>query len=275
MLNPCFKNIRILIKGGGDLATGVATRLYHAGFPLVMTETPTPTMIRRAVSFGSAIYEGQITVEGVTAIKSTLAEVEDHINQGRIPVIIDPAGKTAARWSPVVLIDAIMAKSNTGVRLSDAPLVIGLGPGFHAGQDCHFVIETSRGHRLGRIISAGAALPNTGVPGSIEGKTSNRVLRAPSIGYLIPYAAIGDRVKGGEVIAVVGEQPVVAPFDGVVRGLVHPSVPLTPGFKIGDVDPRGIPEHCFTISEKSFALGGGVLQVILASKVVREKMPCQ
>ena len=271
-LNPLFESILILIKGGGDLATGVATRLYHAGFPVVMTERSAPTMIRRAVSFGAAVYEGRIRVEGVTAVRAAPAEVMDCLQRGEIPVLVDPAAEAVARLRPVVLVDAIIAKRNTGTALADAPLVIALGPGFVAGRDCHCVIETNRGHNLGRIIAEGTAQPDTGLPGPVEGKTAERVLRAPVAGRLTPRAAIGDRLRADDPIATIGGQTIAAPFDGVLRGLIHPAVPLTPGFKIADVDPRGDPAHCFTISDKAFAVGGGVLQAILASAAVRRRM---
>ncbi len=271
-LDSLFQNIPILIKGGGDLATGVAARLFHVGFPVVITEHPTPMMVRRAVSFGAAITEGSITVEDITAKKSTAADVRSNLEQGFIPVVVDPTASIAQQWQPVVLIDAIMAKRNTGTRITDAPVVIALGPGFYAGRDCHIVIETNRGHRLGRIIRAGTAQPNTNIPGAVKDITKGRVLRAPAEGHLTPYAVIGDLVKGGDLIATINGQPVVAPFDGVLRGLIHPTVPLTPGFKIGDVDPRGNKDYCFSISEKSLAIGGGVLEAILANDIVKQKL---
>ncbi len=264
--NPIFKNTPILIKGAGDLATGVAARLFHAGFPVAMTEIPTPTMVRRAVCFGSAVYEGEITVEDLTAARVAANDIEGCLAQGKIPVVVDPTANTLKRWPPVVLIDAIMAKHNTGTRITDAPLVIALGPGFTAEQDCHYVIETNRGHWLGRIINRGAAQANTNTPGVVKGQTKSRVLRAPATGYLNPRAVIGEAVKAGDAIGTVAGEPVIVPFDGVLRGLIHPNVPLTPGYKIGDVDPRGTREHCFTISEKSLAIGGGVLEAILRWK---------
>ncbi len=271
-LNPLFASIGVVIKGAGDLAGGVAARLFRAGFPVVMTEHPTPTMVRRAVCFGAAVYAGRITIEGITAVKSSPAELEAHLRQGVIPVLVDPRADILRRRPPTVLVDAIMAKKNTGTRLVDAPLVIALGPGFTASVDCHVVIETRRGHWLGRAIVAGSAQADTGSPGSVRGMTTGRVLRAPQAGKLAPLARIGDRVTAGQTLALVGDTPVPAPFDGVLRGLIHPAVPLTPGFKIGDVDPRGNREHCFTISEKSLAIGGGVLEAMLAADVVRQKL---
>lgn len=269
---PFFKNSPILIKGGGDLATGVAARLYHAGFPVVMTEIAAPTMVRRTVSFGTAVFEGEITIEGITAVKCAPAEVDACLNRGEIPILVDPAAQIADSLAPAVLVDAIIAKRNTGTRLTDAPLVIALGPGFVAGEDCHAVIETSRGHTLGRVITAGSAKPNTGIPGVVSGHGAERVLRAPAAGTLTPQAEIGDTVTQGQVIGTVTGHPIIAPFDGVLRGLIHPSIPLTPGYKTGDVDPRGTRNHCFTISDKSFAIGGGVLQAVLASSQVRERL---
>ncbi len=270
MINTLFKDTPILIKGAGDLATGVAARLFHAGFPVAMTELPTPTMVRRAVCFGSAVFDGEITVEDLSAVKASPDEIDDCLARGQIPVIVDPAAETLKRWPPAVLIDAIIAKRNTGTHISDASLVIAMGPGFYAGQDCHHVIETNRGHWLGRIISKGAAQANTNSPGEVKGQTKSRVLRAPASGHLSPHATIGDAVQLGQLIATVNNEPVLAPFDGVLRGLIHPSVAVTPGYKIGDVDPRGVREHCFTISEKSLAIGGGALESILAGKVVRD-----
>jgi len=270
--NPLFASVRIVIKGAGDLAGGVAARLFRAGFPVVMTEHPTPTMVRRAVCFGAAVTEGRITVEGITAVKSSPADLEAHLRQGVIPVLVDPRAEILDHWSSLVLVDAIMAKKNTGTRIDDAPLVIALGPGFTAPVDCHIVIETNRGHRLGRAIAEGSAQADTGSPGPVRGMTTGRVLRAPQAGKLVPMARIGDPVRAGQTLALVGDAPVLAPFDGVLRGLIHPAVPLTPGFKIGDVDPRGIRDHCFTISDKSLAVGGGVLEAVLAAGVVRQKL---
>ncbi|GAB4412747.1 MAG: hypothetical protein Kow00106_07490 [Anaerolineae bacterium] len=180
-------------------------------------------------------------------------------------MLIDPAGVSIRALRPAVIVDARMAKRNLGTTISDAPLVIALGPGFVAGQDCHAVIETKRGHFLGRVIWQGAAEPDTGRPGSVQGHEADRVLRAPCDGELIPLAQIGDAVRAGQALATVSGEAVRAPFDGVLRGLLHPAVPVTRGLKIGDVDPRGVRAHCFTISEKALAVGGGVLEAILSA----------
>ncbi len=185
------------------------------------------------------------------------------LKRGVIPVLVDPAGANLAALQPAVLVDAIMAKRNTGTSLALAPLVIALGPGFTASRDCHAVVETNRGHCLGRVITEGAAEPDTGRPGSIGGKTDERILRAPVPGEVYGRAAIGDRVAAGQVVAVVDGHEVRAGTSGVLRGLVRPGARVHAGEKIGDVDPRAAPEHCYLISDKSFAIAGGVLEAIL------------
>jgi xanthine dehydrogenase accessory factor len=261
-----FPDTLVLIKGAGDLATGVAYRLHRSGFPIVMTELPAPLMVRRTVSFGEAVYEGETTVEGVVARR-----VEDPgqglalARQGEvIPILVDPEGHAVEVLKPRVLVDGIMAKHNAGTRISDAPLVIALGPGFTAGEDCHAVIETNRGHWLARILYQGSPQPDTKTPGKVKGYTRGRVIRAPADGYLQPVARVGDRLRKGDLIGHVNGHEVRAMFDGVLRGLVHPSVHVSEGLKIGDMDPRDVDRHCFTISEKSFAIGGAVLEAILA-----------
>jgi xanthine dehydrogenase accessory factor len=263
-----FSDTLVLIKGAGDLASGVAYRLHRSGFPLVMTELPAPTMVRRAVSFGQAVYDGETTIEGVTARHvADPGAAWEVARQGEvIPVLVDPEAGSPGILQPAVLVDAVMAKCNTGTRLDDAPLVIALGPGFTAGVDCHAAIETNRGHWLARIIYQGSPQPDTKTPGKVKGYTGGRVIRAPAAGYLEPLAQIGDRLRKGDVIGSVGGHAVRAMFDGVLRGLIHPSVPLTKGLKIGDLDPRDVDRHCFTISEKSLAVGGAVLEAILAWK---------
>ncbi|MBN1220454.1 MAG: EF2563 family selenium-dependent molybdenum hydroxylase system protein [Anaerolineae bacterium] len=270
--NPIFNNCLIVIKGAGDLASGVAYRLKRAGFPLIMTELPAPLLVRRAVCFGEAVYSHKTTVEGITAHRvGSLSGAQDLARSEVIPVLVDPEAQLVKSIKPQLLVDATMAKANLGTSITDAPFVVALGPGFMAGQDCHAVVETSRGHWLGRVIYQGQAEPDTGTPGIVQGYGVDRVLRAPADGNVIAFAAIGDRIKQGQRIAVVGGQEVHAPFDGVLRGLVHSAVRVTTGLKIGDLDPRGIVEYCFTLSDKSLAVGGGVLEAIMASEVVRPK----
>ena len=273
--NPHFKDMLILIKGAGDLASGVAYRLKRSGFPLIMTELPAPLLVRRTVSFGEAIYRGEITIEDLTARRvDTPAEARQLAASEIIPILVDPAAAVVCLLQPQVVVDGVVAKVNTGTTLHDAPLVIALGPGFTAGQDCHAVIETNRGHWLGRVIYSqrgpagdGRAEADTQTPGQVKGQTATRVLRAPAEGHLVPYAAIGDLVQPEQVVATVAGHEIRAPFAGVLRGLIHSDVWVTPGLKVGDLDPRGVVSHCFTMSDKSLAVGGGVLEAVLASEV--------
>lgn len=265
-----FGNTLILLRGGGDLATGVAYRLHHAGFPVVVTELPNPLVVRRRVALATAALEGEITVESLRAVRvETLDEAWTLAATGVIPVLVAPDislllnSSLVTRHSSFVIVDARMAKRNIDTRITDAPLVIALGPGFTAGVDCHAVIETNRGHRLGRVIWRGAAEPNTGTPGLVAGKGRERVLRAPVAGVASWRVEIGDRVREGEPLGDVAGQPVAAPFDGVVRGLIAPGTVVPVGLKIGDIDPRDDISAAFTISEKALAIGGGVLEAIL------------
>jgi len=265
----CFKTL-VLIKGAGDLASGVAFRLHRAGFPVVMTELPHPLVVRRAVAFAEAVYAGETQVEGIVARRAESADQAPAlVAQGVIPIFVDPDGRLVSVLRPQVLVDGVMAKRNTGTRISDAPLVIALGPGFTAGVDCHAVIETNRGHYLGRVLWNGTAEPDTKEPAPVAGFRAQRVLRAPCDGVLRARKAIGDWVKAGEVVAQVGHCEIVAPFDGFLRGLIHDGVRVSAGLKVGDVDPRARREHCFTISDKSLAVGGGVLEAILSARQLR------
>lgn len=256
-----------LVKGAGDLATGVGLRLLRAGFAVVHTEVAHPTMVRRTVSFAEAVYEGTFKVEGVAAVLvSDAAEVRQAWGGGAVPVLVDPQAAVREALAPDVVVDAIVAKRNLGTARGDAPTVIALGPGFSAGDDCHAVVETMRGHTLGRVIWRGEALPNTGVPGEVGGRSAERVLRAPARGSLSPRAVIGERVKAGQVVAEVAGVPVAAEIDGVLRGLARPGLDVSPGMKIGDVDPRAEPAHCFTVSDKALAIAGGVLEAACAHR---------
>jgi xanthine dehydrogenase accessory factor len=250
-----------LVKGAGDLATGVALRLHRAGFDVVMTEIAVPTVVRRTVAFAEAVWDGEAVVEGVVGVRvATATEARHALGRRRIPVLVDPDASVRLELLPLVLVDAIVAKRNLGTRLTDAPAVIALGPGFVAGVDAHAVVETMRGHTLGRVIHEGAALPNTGIPGEIGGRGAERVLRAPVEGMFAPLAIIGDRVTAGDVVAQVEGEPVVTTIDGVLRGLLRAGIAVTPGFKVGDVDPRADPDHCFTVSDKALSVAGGVLE---------------
>lgn len=266
---PFFEHALVLIRGGGDLASGAVYRLQRAGFPVVVTELETPLLVRRAVSYGDAVYTQTRTVDGISARLVTAEAVHETIRAGGVPVVIDPEGVLLRTLTPAVVVDARMVKRNLGTTLADAPLVVALGPGFSAGQDCHIVIETNRGHRLGRVIEHGSAEPDSGEPGSVRSQTHSRVLRAPEAGTVKPLAQIGDHITAGQPIARVGTSTITAGFDGVLRGLIHERVPVTRGMKIGDLDPRAEREMCFTISDKSLAVGGGVLEAVLAARQIR------
>jgi len=254
----------VLIRGAGDLATGIAWRLWQAHFDIVMTDLPQPTAIRRTVAFSTALENIEMTVEGVTAVAcATPNQVLEAFKRRRVAVLPDPDCKLALQLRPDVVVDAILAKRNLGTRVDDAPLVIGVGPGICAGQDCHYVIETQRGHDLGRVIEEGTAAPNSGIPGNIGGYTSERILRAPAAGVFRPLASIGDLVQAGQTVAEVNGIPLTAPIAGMVRGMLAGGVEVTPGFKCGDVDPRGEKASYTTISDKARAIGGGVLEAIL------------
>jgi len=255
----------VLIRGAGEMASGVIHRLHRSHFMVCMTEIAQPLAVRREVAFSEAIYEGEKEVEGVRAkLISRQEEIEPTWKNGDIPILVDPdAKKTRKFLKPDILIDAIMAKRNLGTQISDAPLVIGLGPGFTAGKDVHLVVETNRGHNLGRVISKGAAEADTGIPGEIGGYTIERLLRTMKKGIFHPQKSIGERVNKGAVVAVADDFPVIAKISGVVRGLLRDGVEVKKGMKVGDIDPRGKREICFTISDKARAIGGGVLEGIL------------
>jgi len=254
----------VLIKGAGDLATGVAVRLARAGFGVAMTDLPHPTAVRRTVSFCEAIPEGEMMVEGIRARRAAdAAEALCVLQAGGVPVIPDPEARCLEMLKPFALVDAILAKRNTGTSIQDALVVVALGPGFAAGVDCHAVVETMRGHDLGRVLLSGSALPNTGVPGEIGGYALERLLRSPADGIFHPLESIGDLVQAGEAVAEVAGVPVVARISGVLRGLLREGTPVRRGMKSGDVDPRCEVRHCFTVSDKARSIGGGALEAIL------------
>lgn len=260
-----IKNILVIIRGGGDLATGVAVRLFRAGFSVIILEIEHPTVIRLPVSFARTVYEGKAITEGIEAILiSSWEEAKKNIKLNKIPVLVDPKGSCIKKLSPTVLVDSILAKRNLGTRKEQAPLVIGLGPGFTAGEDVDVIIETKRGHNLGRVYYHGQAAPDTGVPGEVGGESKRRLLRAPAEGKIIPLHKIGDLVKAGEVIAEVEGVSLKAEISGVLRGLIYPKSLVTKGMKVGDIDPRGIRKYCFTVSDKARSLGGAVLEAICA-----------
>ena len=257
-------DIKVGLRGGGDLASGIAWRLYHSGFKVFITEIAKPLAVRRKVAFCEAVYDGRAEVEGLEAVLIPKAEDVYAIwDQSKIPLLVDPQCDAKRIIEPHVIVDAILAKKNLGTTIHDAPLVIALGPGFEAGKDAHFVVETNRGHNLGRLITSGTAEPNTGIPGSVQGITSERVLRAPVDGEWQNILDIGDEVKKGDAVGSVNRVPVEAQIGGVIRGLIRSAIDVTEGVKLGDIDPRGNKEFCYTISEKSRALGGTILEAIL------------
>lgn len=257
----------IAVKGAGDLATGVALRLRKCGLrKIVMLEVPRPLAVRRNVTFCEAIYDGQTEVEGISAVAvSGVAELGAVWDSGAIAVLVDPQWNCLGSLAADVLIDGILAKKNLGTARGDARLVIGLGPGFNAGVDVDLIVETKRGHDLGRVIASGSAIANTGVPGAVNGYTTERVLRSPRDGVFTSRARITDFVKAGDLLGEVDGEEVLATIDGVLRGLIRSGCSVKKGLKIGDIDPRGNRENCFTVSDKARAVGGGVLEAILSS----------
>lgn len=263
--------MKILVKGAGDLATGIAAELYEAGHRILMTEIPQPLAVRRKVAFSSAVYEGEITVEGITAVLvEDLEEAYHQIKENKIPVIIDPEAKIRQHFCPDIMVDAIMAKKNIGTTIEDASLVIAIGPGFAAGKDCHYVIETQRGSTLGAVIKEGSAIPNTGVPGMVAGYTIERLLKAAADGIMEPVASIGDVVEQGQIVARTGGEPVRAGLTGLIRGMLPPGIQVKKGMKIGDIDARLDPDLCITISDKARLLGKSICSVV-KEKENREK----
>ena len=272
------KKILIICRGGGDLATGIVHRLFRAGFPVLVLETDSPAAIRRQVSFSEAVYDRMATVEGVTAERIASADrasVDHVLEAGRVPLLVDPEGNSIAQLKPDIVVDAIIAKKNLGTAKEMAPLVIGIGPGFTAGEDVDLVVESMRGHNLARIFTTGSALPNTGIPGNIGGFTKERVLHAEADGYMKNIRKIGDIVEKGEEIARIYEKmteegifsgsyvSVEASISGIIRGLIREGYHFQKGFKIADIDPRESElANCFTISDKARSIGGSVLEAV-------------
>ncbi|MGL4345037.1 MAG: selenium-dependent molybdenum cofactor biosynthesis protein YqeB [Cellulosilyticaceae bacterium] len=254
----------VVIKGAGDLATGIAHRLKRVGIDVVMTEIAYPTVVRHTVAFASAVYQNKVCVEGVTALLChNIKEVNDALEQGEIPIVIDPQAQIVKTLQPDAVVDAIIAKRNIGTKITDAKVVVGVGPGFDAGVDCHYVVETQRGHHIGRVIDAGCAAANTGIPGEIGGYTVERIIRAPKEGRFRGATQIGDAVQKNQIVGYVGDEPIYAQIAGIVRGILVEEMDVTEGFKCGDIDPRCIKDHCFSISDKSRSIAGGVLEAVL------------
>lgn len=268
-MNIC-EPLRVLVRGGGDLASGVVLRMQRAGWNVLVTELAEPRVVRRSVSFAQAIYTGEVMVEEITARRvQTLQEVEDALAGGVVPVFVDPSAEIRHKFCPQVLVDARMRKLPSELGRQASLLVIGLGPGFVAGIDCDAVVETNRGPFLGRVYWQGKAQPDTGIPervGSFEGE---RVLRSPQDGIFDPLAEIGQLVCREDGVARVNGELIVAPFDGVVRGLIQGGLHVRRGEKLGDVDPRGDPRVCWLVSDKALAVAGGVIEAVLTWKVAK------
>ena len=262
----------IIVRGGGDLATGTIYKLKKSGFPVLILEVANPSAIRRNVAFCEAVYQGEQTVEDLTCHRAdSVEQARQLLEAGKLAVLVDPEGDSIRALKPLAVVDAILAKKNLGTSRSLAPITVALGPGFAAGEDVDAVVETKRGHNLGRVLWHGAAAPNTGVPGIIGGYGRERVIHCPAKGILRNVKKITDRVQRGEVIALVetesGEKTVEATLDGILRGLIRDGYPVTEGFKIADIDPRAEEyDNCFTISDKARCIAGGVLEAILQRK---------
>lgn len=263
----------VLIWGGGDLASGVALRLHRVGIRMLIVETPQPLAVRRSVAFAQAVYDGETTIEGVHGkLIDNPAHIEACWTDQSVPVLVDPELNLLPEYRPVVLVDARILKIRTALSLDTADLVIGLGPGFTAGGNCHAAVETNRGHNLGRVFWEGRTEGDTGIPGKVEEYTRERVLRAPVSGWVETFVEIGQVVNQGDLVLKVAEHEIRAPFSGVVRGLIHPGLFVQPETKVGDIDPRPDTFRCWSVSEKSLAIGGGVLEAILTWPEIRAKL---
>jgi xanthine dehydrogenase accessory factor len=259
-----LNELTVLIKGGGEVASGVAHRLYRAHFRVCLTDTPQPQAVSRGVSFSEAVYDGEKELEGVVAkLVKSASEIDTVWGENKIPIIVDPKTAIKDTIRPSILIDAIMAKRNLGTRLSDAALVIGLGPGFQAGKDVHLVVETNNSERLGEVIFAGEAEENTGIPIAIDGLTSERVLHSLGSGLFVTEREIGEQVTAGEVIASVGGQALKAPISGIVRALLRSGIQVKEGTKLVEIDQVASKEICYSIRARVRAIAGGVLEAIL------------
>lgn len=265
-------NNLIIVRGGGDLATGTIYKLYKCGFPVLILEAPRPSAIRRNAAFSEAVYEGTQRVEDVTCHRAdSLEDAQRLLAEGKLSLLPDPKGEAIDRLKPLAVVDGILAKKNLGTNRAMAPITVALGPGFEAGTDVDAVVETQRGHNLGRVLWQGHAAPNTGIPGIIGGYGKERVIYSPAPGILRNVCRITDTVKKGQTIGFIegeGENiPVTATLDGLLRGLLRDGYPVPKGFKIADIDPRVEEyENCFTISDKSRCIAGGVLEAILYRK---------
>jgi xanthine dehydrogenase accessory factor len=263
----------VIVRGGGDLATGVAARLFRCGFAVVVLEIDRPLAVRRLVALAEAIYAHEVEIEDIKGLRvESSDEIAEALAAGFIPVMPDPMAESRVALAPVALVDARMRKVAPEIGMEAAPFVVGLGPGFEAGVNCHAVVETQRGHHMGRVIWKGSASADSRMPEPVTGFDVDRVLRAPAEGMVHTLAALGDIVRRGQVLARIERTDVAAPFDGALRGLIHDGLPVWRGDKIGDLDPRKEPAYCRQISDKSLAVGGGVLEALLSQTEIRRRL---
>jgi len=255
--------MKILVRGGGDLASGVISRLHREGWQVLVVELEQPLSVRRAVSFGQAIFSGTIVINNILAQRvNSPGEIEEVLAKENVPVMVDPQATVRDFFNPDVMVDARMRKAPGEKLLDGAPFTIGLGPGFTVGVDCHAIVETKRGFHLGQVIWSGSAIADTGIPETVMGQQNERVLRAPIDGVIQPKVDIGTWCKKGEILALVDHEEVIAPFDGLIRGMIHAGIVVGKGIKIGDIDPRDNPLLCREISDKALVIGEGVLEAI-------------
>ncbi len=263
----------VLIWGGGDLATGVAIRLHRVGIRILVVETHRPLAVRRTVSFAQAVYDGEVEIEDITGCLIDSPDRLDEVWENRkVPVIVDPDLALLEQFPPLALIDARMRKKNVKLSMDLAPLVVGLGPGFTAGENCHAAVETNRGHFLGRVCWECSPEADTGIPGSVQNYASERVLHAPVSGQVTAAVKIGDWVEKDELIMQIDGTEIRASFSGLVRGLIYPGLHVEKGVKVGDIDPRNEPFRCWYVSDKSLAIGGGALEALLTHEMIREQL---
>lgn len=256
--------LTVLIKGGGEVASGIAHKLFRARFRVCLTDIPYPKAVSRGVAFSEAVYDGEKEIEGVVAtLTKSTGDIRKAWEENKLPIIVDPETKVRDKLHPDVLVDAIMAKRNLGTKITDAPLVIGLGPGFQAGKDVHVVVETNNSENTGKVIFEGEAEKNTGVPIPIMGLSYERVMHAPQSGLFLANKDIGEIVTAGEVVGKIDEQYIEAPIDGVIRAMIRSGIQVKEGIKLGEVDPTGNIDYCYTIRAKMRAIAGGVLEAIL------------
>lgn len=262
----------IVVKSGGDIASGIIQKLHRTGFRVLVLEIEKPTSIRRTVCFSEAVYEGKVEIEGISStLVKNIQEIYDAWSKDSIPVVVDPKGEYINKLNPIAVVDAIIAKKNTGMKKDIAPITIAVGPGFKAGTDVNIVIESNRGHNLGKLIFNGSAEPNTMEPGIVGGFTIERVLYSPDKGIVKLNSKIGDYVKIGDIVGYVNDKSINAKIDGVVRGLIREGIYVTKGMKIGDIDPRRDLEYCYTISDKARSIGGAVLEAVLILMAEKNK----